>query len=163
MTKTCSNKDQCCHKDGPELDRSEFVKRKASKDSLEFRCKVCKKDYRENNKEKLAENRQDNKEKITLTTRLWQQNNTDKVNAHAAKRRSAKLQRTPSWANLETIKQIYLDCVEINLTAKAAGCTEKFVVDHLIPLQGENVSGLHVENNLQIITATENCSKSNKF
>ena len=84
-------------------------------------------------------------------------------NASHAKRRAAKLQQTPAWADVEAIKATYLDCAEINLAAKAAGCTAKFVVDHIVPLQGKNVSGLHVENNLQIITSTENSRKNNKF
>ena len=36
-------------------------------------------------------------------------------------------------------------------------------VDHIIPLHGKLVSGLHVESNLQVITQAANCTKSNKY
>lgn len=62
-----------------------------------------------------------------------------------------KAQRTPKWANLETIKEFY------------SKCPEGYHVDHIIPLNGELVCGLHVENNLQYLTAQENIQKSNKF
>ena len=59
--------------------------------------------------------------------------------------------RTPAWANLESIKQIYRNC------------PKGYHVDHVIPLNGINVCGLHVENNLQYLTAIENMAKGNKF
>jgi len=68
-----------------------------------------------------------------------------------AKRRASKLSRTPKWANLDKIKEIYLNC------------PEGYHVDHIIPLQGKLVSGLHVPENLQYLPAHENLSKSNKF
>ena len=73
------------------------------------------------------------------------------LNSAQARRRAAKLQRTPSWSNEGVLDAIYLNC------------PEGYHVDHIIPLQGELVSGLHVETNLQYLTATENHSKSNKF
>lgn len=69
-------------------------------------------------------------------------------NAH---RRAIKYMATVSWANLDNIKSIYLNC------------PEGMHVDHIIPLQGKLVSGLHVEHNLQYLTAEENLKKSNKF
>lgn len=72
-------------------------------------------------------------------------------NARSSSRRAAKLQRTPSWANLDKIKEIY------------RMCPEGYHVDHIVPLQGELVSGLHVENNLQHLPASENLAKGNKF
>ena len=68
-----------------------------------------------------------------------------------AKRRSSKLQRTPAWADLKAIRQFY------------ANCPKGYHVDHIVPLQGVNVSGFHVLNNLQYLSASENCSKGNKY
>ena len=66
-------------------------------------------------------------------------------------RDATKQQRTPSWANLLVIKEIYKNC--------PAG----HHVDHIVPLHGRLVSGLHVENNLQYLTAEDNLKKHNKF
>lgn len=71
--------------------------------------------------------------------------------ARSSTYRCSKLQRTPSWANLTVIKEFYKNC------------PEGYHVDHIIPLQGEYVSGLHIETNLQYLPARENCSKRNKF
>jgi hypothetical protein len=66
--------------------------------------------------------------------------------------RRAKLKKaTPSWANLDKIKEIYLNC------------PKGYHVDHIIPLNGVNVSGLHIENNLQYLLAADNLKKSNKI
>ena len=62
-----------------------------------------------------------------------------------------KINRTPKWADLEKIKEIYKNC------------PEGYHVDHIMPLNGELVSGLHVETNLQYLTAKENLSKNNKY
>lgn len=104
-----------------------------------------------------------NKEKIKIRRRKYTLNNLAKKSTKNAEYRAKQLQRLPTWANLAAIKEVYNDCVEINLAAKTAGCTEKFVVDHICPLQGKIVSGLHIAANLQIITNSENCRKNNKF
>lgn len=80
------------------------------------------------------------------------------VTFHANKRRAAKLQRTPAWANLDAMRAIYADAQR--LTAET-GIPHH--VDHVIPLQGRLVSGLHVHNNLQILTGSENSRKRNSF
>jgi hypothetical protein len=80
------------------------------------------------------------------------------VRHHAAKRRAARLQRTPPWADLRAIKAFY---VEARRLSAATGVQHD--VDHVVPLQGELVSGLHVETNLRIVTASENTRKRNRF
>lgn len=74
------------------------------------------------------------------------------VATKAAARRASKMQRTPAWSDLSKIRQIYAK-------AKESG----MVVDHIIPLKGKLVSGLHVPENLQIIPAIENMKKGNRF
>jgi len=64
----------------------------------------------------------------------------------------AKQNRVPPWANLERIEAIYQEAATKGLT-----------VDHVIPLRGKLVSGLHVENNLQLLTKSENSKKGNKY
>jgi hypothetical protein len=75
-----------------------------------------------------------------------------KTKALAHKIRCQKLNRMPAWANEEAINEVFRTC-----------SADGFHLDHIIPLQGELVSGLHVHNNLQKLTVKENCQKSNKF
>ena len=73
-------------------------------------------------------------------------------------KRAEKADRTPSWANMQKIELIY------QLSRWASKFTdEPLEVDHIIPLHGKNISGLHVETNLQILTRSENRAKSNNF
>lgn len=79
-------------------------------------------------------------------------------NFHANKRRAAKINRTPPWADLEAMRAIY---AEARRLTRETGIPHH--VDHDIPLQGKLVSGLHVHNNLQILTGSENSRKRNRF
>jgi hypothetical protein len=81
---------------------------------------------------------------------------TSRVNVSIA--RAKKQNKYPAWANKEEIKKIYTQAA---LMEKETGI--KYHVDHIIPLNGENVSGLHVHTNLQIINGSDNRQKSNKF
>lgn len=77
--------------------------------------------------------------------------------AKVGKRRASKLLATAGWADFDAIKRIYLMAEKIS---KETGV--KHHVDHVVPLQGKTVCGLHVEYNLQIIPARQNLSKANK-
>ncbi len=79
------------------------------------------------------------------------QNRRDYYISLARKRDGLRKQAFPVWANKERIAEFYRNC------------PEGHHVDHIVPLQGKNVCGLHVETNLQYLTAVENRRKSNKF
>lgn len=138
------------------------------------------KEYRKRNKDKLSELRKEryrksrdselqdnkeyrlaNKERLADYRRLYIENNRDLINAISAKRRSVKLNATPKWLTSE-------DWIKIQLFYKIASILQKvhkiiYHVDHIIPLQGKNVCGLHVPWNLQVITAEENMQKGNRL
>lgn len=80
------------------------------------------------------------------------------VRFHASKRRAAKLRRTPSWADMAAIRLVYE-----RAAALTAATGTPHHVDHEYPLQGALVSGLHVHNNLQVLTGVENSRKHNHF
>lgn len=86
-----------------------------------------------------------------LKSRNYYENNKEKFYANKAKYRAALLHRIPAWSNQLHIEEFY------------AGCPKGYEVDHIIPLQGKTVSGLHVLENLQYLTVSENRSKSNKY
>jgi len=118
----------------------------ANKDQL----KTVQKTYRENNKEVIKERK-----------REWATKNWWRFAVHTAKRRAGKLQRTPCWLTKEDrtkMREMYKLASD---KTKETGI--KWQVDHIVPLQGKLVSGLHVPENLQVIPAIENRSKWNKF
>lgn len=102
--------------------------------------------------ERAAAWRKANPERQRELTDNWKANNPDKLCAYEAKRRAAQLRATPLWADLNKIAQVYKVAAEWGLT-----------VDHVVPLQGETVCGLHVHNNLQLMKAGDNFAKHNKF
>lgn len=153
---------------------SEFHVDKGKSDGLASSCKQCQKErlkqrYEMNREEYVLKNKKwrsvngarqkqidkewadKNKDKIATNQRRYKEKNRDKVRARWKARRKRVRQATPSWVNLQQIELIYLNC------------PEGFHVDHIIPIQGKNVSGLHVPWNLQYLPAKINLKKSNKF
>ena len=141
---------KCC-KCGVVKALTEFSKDRSRKGGFSGRCKCCDakkhKLYRETHREELAESQ-----------RRWAKDNRDKKNTINANRRAAKLQRTVAWGNKDLIDDVYARAQRLT---EATGIPME--VDHIYPLQGAMVSGLHVENNLQILPKAVNASKSNKF
>ena len=143
---------------------------------IEFNKKVkarkASKKYRKTEKYQL--NQHKNKDKLSQQVRKWVETNRERKRKidrayyeknkdkplfkarrthNEAKRRAKKLNATPKWLTkeqLDTIKNFYEEC------------PSGYHVDHIVPLQGISVSGLHVPWNLQLLTSTVNRSKSNK-
>lgn len=156
------------------------------------RCKICKlqrdKEYRDKNLEKINAKRRSRNTKIKRqVAKVWRDNNPDKILEYRKRfidkqsknreltntkwreyyRNSAKMRakqilkanersrriskQTPKWVKSAQILEIYKNC------------PEGFHVDHIIPLKGKTVSGLHVPWNLQYLSAQSNLKKSNKI
>jgi hypothetical protein len=111
--------------------------------------------YRLNNKEKIKNYKKlyrlKNKEKEKKYFLLYVLKNPYFNKNNSAKYRASQLKATPKFADLNKIKEIYKNC------------PKGYHVDHIVPLQGKEVCGLHVEWNLQYLTPSENSSKSNKL
>lgn len=120
------------------------------------------KTYRLNNQVKLKKTKDryvsENHELILARQQVHRRENPGRFNAYNAKRRMSKLQRTPKWSNMEEIKNIYELSSYFQNTFHI-----KYNVDHILPLQSKFVSGLHVVENLQIISKKENNFKYNTF
>lgn len=71
--------------------------------------------------------------------------------AKTARYRASKIGACPKWADKKEISKVYKNC------------PDGYHVDHVIPLNGNKVCGLHIPENLQYLTEKENLKKSNKL
>jgi hypothetical protein len=102
-----------------------------------------------------------NHENTKIVKKRWKKENAGNIRAATIKRRLSKIHRTPNWLTEDDhwlIKEIY------DLASLRSKLTKiKWHVDHILPLQGKYISGLHVPSNLQVIPSTLNICKANKF
>jgi len=146
-----------------------FHKDASRKDGYRNICKECVSAYMKINHEKnkdhiiakaikwVAENR----EKHNAKCNKWAKQNAAKVNARTARRYACKTQATPQWLGADDhwmIEQAY-DLAK--LRSKMTGFP--WEVDHIVPLRGKKVMGLHTPWNLQVVAQTENRRKSNSY
>jgi hypothetical protein len=132
------------------------------RDANPDKAKIITKRHFEKNRDAMyqrtAKWREANREYCSQLTREWAKNNPSKASANASKRRAKLLNATPVWADFAAI-QVEYDLAD--WCSKATGI--KYHVDHIVPLQGKTICGLHVPNNLQVIPAKDNHVKHNKF
>ena len=135
--------------------------RKDNKELMKKREKL----YRLKNKEIIKEQQSEwfnkNKEKVLKQQKEYRTLNKGITNDRNARRRARKLNATPQWLTpkqKQEIQDIYVECSRMSKETSIS-----HHVDHIIPLQGKTVCGLHVPWNLQILTDAENLLKSNKL
>jgi len=157
----CSKKVKWIREKAKNIDRSEYIRKHylnnkekikkrlkqyefKNKERIALRVKLQRfrdaEQYKKRSKEAKKRYRENNKERYTLLNR-----------EQCAKRRAKLLKAIPKFANLNKIKKIYKNC------------PKGYHVDHIIPLNNPIVCGLHVEWNLQYLSAKDNCSKGNKL
>lgn len=157
---------------------SDFSNDKSRKDGKNPRCKACDAIYFANRsnetRKKESERRKsgiyddyyanwrdNNKDRIKVFNKNYRLLNSDKRNSLESKRRAAKLKATPVWLTKQHFAEIDF------IYAHAKDCRlvtgEPYHVDHIVPLQGRNVCGLHVPWNLQVLPADVNVRKNNRY
>lgn len=128
-----------CYKCKSCKDKTEFYKDKTKYDGIEGLCKKC------CNEKKKA----------------WAKRNPEKEYARWLRRQHAKKQRTVKWdtelTDLVVLEALDL-CKRLETLTRAA-----WHLDHIVPLRGKTVSGLHVWNNFQVLPAAVNIKKSNTW
>lgn len=154
---------------------SEFYKKPTAKDGLFWWCKPCHREYgkkkyhalatseeyRQAERARIREYHANNPEKVRSWARAYAQANPGRLNAKAKRYVLTREQRTPQWLTVDDlwlIEQAYDLAV---LRTRVLGFP--WHVDHVVPLHGRLVSGLHVPHNLQVIPAQTNRSKSNRY
>lgn len=176
MQKTCKK----CQVSKP---LSDFSKNKTAKFGVTSSCKVCQsvynKEYREKNldallqadrdryannteelKAKSSKHKSENKDYYYEYNKLYYRLKKHKFLAANSKRRKIIVRATPIWltpVQKQQIEDVYWLAQDLKVTSG-----ETYHVDHIVPLQGKDVCGLHVPWNLQILPSDLNLKKGNR-
>lgn len=161
-TKTCTKCKLC-------KELAEFSPRSKSSDGVNSWCKIC---VAEQTRGYNAERMRDRRKNLDYSMKeRKQQAEYRKLNkplidalkrTSTIKRRNTQAQATPAWVDIEFERFVFSEAFALAALRKSM-FGFSWHVDHVIPLNGTNVSGLHVSNNVQVIPAYANLQKSNKF
>lgn len=161
-----------CHK------ADNIARKKLNRQDIEFKAKETKykREYRirsvEQRKEYMKQWHKNNLEQQRMYREQYRKDNNDyfklyakenkhKINSNTRKRQCALIQRIPKWLTDDDYWMIEQAYELAALRTRMLGFN--WHVDHILPLQGKIISGLHVPVNLQVITARQNYIKSNKL
>lgn len=159
-----------CSTSKPKID---FGINKSKSDGLATECRNCKRqqdrEYAAHNREAAKKralewyyaNREYVREKQKKYGTVWRKENLDKHCATENKRRASKLHATPAWLSESHLLHMQCKYSLSKMLSKETG--QLHHVDHIVPLKGKTVCGLHVPWNLKVIPAIENLRKSNKI
>ena len=145
-----------CAKCGSEKPRSDYYTNKSRASGHDQYCKSCRRGYIKSwsktpqGKAARAKSRRDSYLR-----------NATKEAARSSQWRRGKRLGTPDWLTerqLSEIEHFYFVARDCSRTSG-----EAYHVDHIVPLCGENVCGLHVPWNLQVLPSDLNMSKGNKI
>lgn len=168
-----------CSACGVEKPLSEYSPRNDRPCGVQAKCKECKKLearqiraalgdtynaykrswYHKNAAKEIARNRvykEQNRDQELKRGREYIKKNRARYTAHQLKRMASQINATPTWSNEQDIAMWY----EVANVLSRSGV--KFVVDHIVPLRGKTVCGLHDSGNMQILPWHKNAAKSNR-
>lgn len=170
-----------CSQCGEEKDRELFYRKYSARDGLASCCKECKlaknrEWYHANSKKRIAQTNiwrdnnpgavkrsqkkyyDSNSKKRIHNAAKWAAKNRGRVAKREADRRASKILATPVWANQKYISLWYdFAKIESDRTGR------RVQVDHIIPLKGKLVCGLHCARNMQLLFIEDNSSKNNRY
>ena len=154
---------------------TDFYKKSTSKDGLFWWCRECHKvyvkgkyakayanpEFQAHEQQRIKQFYAANAEKKKVSDKRYATNNAGKISAKVRKYKYTKICRTPNWLGADELWMMEQAYELAALRTKLFGFA--WHVDHVIPLQGKLVSGLHTPYNLQVIPGRDNMSKSNRF
>lgn len=126
-----------------------FHKASRSSDGHQYSCKHCKKAYQSNSKSRLE------------VSRKYYARNTHKHSQLVRARQAGLKKATPDWLT-EAHKLEMSDLYWLARDLSTFG-DEPYEVDHIVPLKGRDICGLHVPWNLQVLPRSINRSKHNGY